>query len=289
MKRLLLSCLLVTVQSAFAETIDLVVYDPCTGDFACEVTGAPDGASPLYHGGGTVNGNAYSGDTVGDVGNFDVISLEFKASSGVGLMISIVTRFVPDATNYPNIKYGDLLLSTTGWHPTGSAPYDGDSASTSGTNWNFAIETCTVTGTADCGIYNISGLTGAGLLKTTDVTQDVLYRTDQHVQTDKTSPTGNTATVEIDNAYMIPDAVDGTTYVPGSLLTYSIPLAALGLSEMPAHLAARWTMTCANDIVEAIFDVPEPSSLSLLTGGLVAWRLQRKMKVSGNADASRRR
>jgi hypothetical protein len=257
---------------AYAEVI---FYDPCTGSIGCTVTDAPSGTPPLYHGGGQVGGAPFMGDTVGQIADFDILRMDVERSGG-NLLVSIVTRFVPDAATYPNIHYGDLLISTTGWAPSGSAPYDGDTASTSGTRWDFAIDTCTDAGTATCGIYRVDGLSGAGLLKTTDVAQDSLYRSDQYVKTDQTNPTGGLASLTVDPNYFIPDALDGSSLVMGSLLTYTVTAASLGLAELPAVIALRWTQTCANDIIEAASSVPEPGSLALFAAGGWGWRLLRR-------------
>lgn len=252
-------------------------YDPCTGDIDCNVTTAPPGTQPLYHGGGTVGGAPYVGDTVGGVGDFDILSMTVS-TSGTYLNVSIVTRFVQDPWNYPNIGYGDLLISTTGWHPNGAAPYDTDTATTSGTQWNYVVQTTGV----DAG--RIFSVTGDNLLRTEQLDQDTLFKNDQYVKYGSGGSLAGTATVAINDQYEIPDAVDGTSTVYGTQLDYEIPLAALGLPVSGGtEVALRWAMTCANDIVEAAVNVPEPSSLALFLGGLAGLRLLRRPQRAAKA------
>jgi len=184
MKRILLPCLLpaallaAPAHAAFEATF----YDPCTGDAGCTVTGAPPGTPAQYHGGGQVSGAAYVGDTVGGAQNFDILKMDVSRTGSL-VTVSIVTRFLPNPIDYPNIGYGDLLIATTGWNPNGTSPYDSDTATTSGTAWNYAIQTCTASGPSACGLYAVNGGSGANLVKTDALTQDVLYRTGQYVKT----------------------------------------------------------------------------------------------------------
>lgn len=252
----------------------MTVYDPCTGDIDCNVTNAPSGTSDQYHGGGDVGESAFIGDVVGGVADFDVLQMGVTVD-GMNIQVDIQTRFRVDALSYPNISFGDLLISTTGWFPAGAAPHDSDTATTSGTNWNYGFQTCVTSGTDSCDIQAIDGLTGTNLVKSDDVMQDGLFRGDQYIKTADNNATGQKATVTVDDAYLLPDAVDGTSLTQGSLISYTFSLADLGLSNsVPADIALRWSMTCANDIIEASFhlpashNLPVPDTLPLLFVGL---------------------
>lgn len=281
---LLLPAALLLAQPSLASSISTTIYDPCTGDIGCDVTGTP----ALYHGGGTVGGAEYIGDTVGGVADFDILSMDVTLT-GTELEVAIVTRFLNDTFTYPNIGYGDLLVSTTGWNPNGTAPYDTDTASTSGTDWSYAFQTCGSSGTSTCSIQAVDGSSGTNLLTSDQVTQDGDYRSDQYVKTDGKAATGQTVIVDIDDAYLLPDAVDGTSFVLGTRLSYKFNLASIGVLRTTAslnNLAFRWQMTCANDIIEAknsmtipTGTVPSPSALPLILTGLFGFAFKQRSRL----------
>lgn len=255
---------LAVAQPAAAD-FTMTFYDPCWGDAGCGSGDASPGTAPQYHGGGMVGTEAYHGDTVGGAGLFDILSMTAVVSGGY-LNVSVVTRFLE--SQWTNIKYGDLMISTNGWNPTGTAPYDTDVATPAGgggNQWNYVVRTST---------QELLGITNDDLLKSQDVPQEgpSQFKTDQFVLYDGVTDNGTfagNATVGIDSTYTIPDAIDGTQDDTGTRLDYSIALADLGIYDGDnIELGLRWAMTCANDIIEADVHIPEPASLSLLFGGL---------------------
>jgi hypothetical protein len=282
----------VLAQPAWADA--KIFYDPCDGctypnaldpEIAAEFLppGIPTAGDPgpaLYHGG---DGATPAGDIVGAEEAFDVLSMTVSRS-GTNLVVSILTRFaegqlVDDGLGGyvpTTILYGDLMIATTsGWHPgssggpgTGTAPYDEDTASNSGTTWNYVVRT-------DGGdVYE-----NAALELSDTAPNDGVYRQDQYVRYLSGGTSSGSADVLIESVFL-PDANDGTTLTSGTRLTYTIPFAVLGGIGLPnadpAEMALRWTMTCANDIVEAALLVPEPTSLSLFLAGLAGWRWMRR-------------
>lgn len=136
MKRLTTACLLLLAPPVIAGPLG-TFNDPCTGDSQCSpYTSA---GTPLYHGGNGTNPGPVN-DVIGSESIFDILSLT-ASRTDTDLIVNIVTRFVPDSYTYPNSDYGDLLLSISGWHPYGAAPYDQDTAGNSGTTWDFVIAT----------------------------------------------------------------------------------------------------------------------------------------------------
>lgn len=266
MKRLTTACLLLLAPPVIAGPLG-TFNDPCTGDSQCSpYTSA---GTPLYHGGNGTNPGPVN-DVIGSESIFDILSLT-ASRTDTDLIVNIVTRFVPDSYTYPNSDYGDLLLSTLGWHPYGAAPYDQDTAGNSGTTWDFVIAT-------DGGqVYQ-----NAALANSDDLSQDGDYRHDQYVKYASGGTHAGNAVVTLDPV-LLPNIFDGTLDALGTELIYNIPLALLGLpSGAPSDIAFRWTTTGANDIIEAAVtlapdtsNVPEPASLALWSAGLAAWRLRR--------------
>lgn len=275
----------------------------------------PIGSGNGYFGG---NGAAAGGDVVGDVRGFDILNLTATQSGGE-LTVSILTNFsegelLSDSTT-SNIIFGDLMLATGAdpWHPDTSGPnYDMDTVSTSGTNWNYVLQSlhpgAMIPGDTVSGSGAIYSVSNANLLNSNSASslQDGVRRDNQYIGLgtggSNTTKTGN----ETVSSVLIPQPVDPigdpscsinpdacTDYVVGSLLTYHISLADLGiLAADYAHtsVALRWTMTCANDIVESVIQlasaVPEPGILALFLGGLAGLGLARRPNRLAKQDSS---
>ncbi len=260
-KALGLAALLLGIQPAFAD-FTTVFTDSCV-EQGCVPATSP--GTPQYYGG---DGTQAAGDVIGDPANYDILSMTVS-QAGSDLVVSVLTRFIQGQPSQ-TVLYGDLMLSTTGWHPDTSQPYFAtDTATTSGTHWNYVVQTTSGT------IFH-----NATLEKSDTAPHDALFRADQYVRYASGNDQTGTAGVSITHPD-IPDAVDGSTTVPGTDLTYTIPLAAIGLPAVLANgteIAMRWTMTCANDIIEAAVTIPEPASLSLFLGGLAGLQLLRRSR-----------
>jgi hypothetical protein len=298
-KQGLLPLALLASQAAVADFTN-VFYDPCDGctypdggwDRPAGYPAAnPSGYTPAqgqYYGG---DGASQGGDIVGTEEAFDVLSMTVS-QSGTNLVVSVLTRFTETAhdLSLSNIIFGDLMIATgtpgNTWKPYGSTPYDYDTAGTSATNWNYVLDTQT---------GNLYQGSNAMLMNTNDPGASAFYdglafRANQYMQYDGSggtlaaslgTGTGNGSDAQ---GTVLPDTIDGSGPSDGTTLTYTIPIAALGISlTTPTEVALRWTMTCANDIVEAavmVGEAPEPASLSLLLAGLAAWRLPRRRQAA---------
>lgn len=299
----LLPLALLVSQPALAD-YTAVFYDPCDN---CTY---PDGGEPRPPGYPAENPAGYTpaqgqyygadggpgGDIVGTEEAFDVLSMTVTWS-GANLVVTVLTRFTEGQWIYDSntgeyaqskIVFGDLIIATGApgdtWKPDGTAPYEEDDASSSLTQWNYVLDTQT---------GDLYQGTTAMLMNTNDPGADAyydgLFRANQYMQWNGGGTLvanlglGTGQGVDIQDADM-PDPFVGNGTFTGTSLTYTIPLAALNISlNNPAEVALRWTMTCANDIVEAAVtvgqSVPEPASLALFLGGLAGLRLMRRPRA----------
>lgn len=207
------------------------------------------------------------GDVIADAGSvdfFNVDHLKVVFNSDGKVNVTVYTGFMQGDARAEGTQYGDLFISSKGWHPyVGSDPvhFKQDSLATSGTHWNYVIDTSA--GGALYGgafsVYQSQDLIGPGYI----------YRDGQVVQR-KTG--GNLLDV---NAIVFGTEVyAGKSY---NTLTYSFNSSLLGL-HAGDELAFKWGMTCANDSIEgrALVPVSAPAQLPLLLAGVVAgWWVRR--------------
>jgi PEP-CTERM motif len=226
-----------------------------TGAHAITITDAYWGAQPgIDHtsGGPAPYGSFANTDVIG-TSLFDVKSMDVNVVGG-NLIVTVNTNYDPGASGADGTTYGDLLLSTSGWSPCGTAGthYACDDLST-GTTWNFGVST------AGQELYSLGGGNSADVL-TTDAAfgnghrDGFIYRIGQGTQV-------NTSGAGV-------GAVDGAavSIVPGTSITYTIALADLGSFT---DLGLSWNMTCGNDTIQGDYSVPEPGTIGLLSLGLL--------------------
>jgi len=215
-------------------------------------------------------GDVISSTTSRDFFNIDHLKVVFNSDHRVN--VTVYTGFKEGDTRALGTKYGDLFISTTGWHPyVGSDPmhFKQDSHSNTGTQWNYVIDTSE--GGALYGgafsVYQSQDLIPAGYI----------FRNGQIVQRKAGGNLLDQTAVQFGS-----EVYASKTY---NTLTYTFDGDLLGIHAGDA-LAFKWGMTCANDTIEggAVVPVPSPATLPLLAAGIGAgWLARRRAKRQGRA------
>lgn len=235
----------------------LLLLGMASGAVAGPYTIDDNGADRFIGEGTDANGNVL-GDRFG-APQYEVFGMDVSNDAST-LFVTVHTNF--DQSQNASFDFGDLFIDTDGWSPDGTAgsQYADDNDSNQG-NWDYAVDVSSLVG----GFADLIGLGGSTLLNSSDVI---------------TGPDNTRENQEV--AYLSGGSLAGSaglTVDPGTSLSFQIALADLGLSSQGStEIGLRWTMTCANDIVEGAANVPEPGTLALLSLGLLGLGLRKRVK-----------
>jgi len=210
------------------------------------------GGTPGSYNGGQVASAANNVDLIG-ASTFDIQGMDVSLI-GTTLTVKVNTNYTNSGGPILDTVYGDLFLSTTGWHPYTTAGcgaaqnYACDTFANTGTNWNYAVDTSTG------GLYAI--------------TRSNIQTTDQAYGSTHTSYTYRTgqAALITGGTYVAAASFDATHSGTGGYLLYTIDVSSMGSL---ATLALQWNMICGNDTIQGQVSVPEPVTALLLLPGLV--------------------
>jgi len=262
--------------------------------FATPVT-IPDGQIlDNYIGAGDVEGG--NRDIVGGP-KFEVNSLHASLSGQV-LTVSINTAFAGVGGIYPNLTYGntgvgygDLLLSS-GWTPAGDAPYLLDDFS-NGNRWAFALamdEPDRYTSGDNSGAATLYQLPNGYGRDDIRLSEDFIsigpsgYRENQEIAVNRDS--SNVSIVDTAVADWLVDSSN-------QLIEFRVDLSNTGLLDTGNDsLGLRWTMFCANDVIEgqvglvqsAIIgtqgNAPTPGTIALAMVGVAGLLVIRRRRMT---------
>lgn len=186
-----------------------------------------------------------------DYNHYNIANMDVTFSGGY-MNVRVNTGFSESQDRY-GVKFGDLFISTNGWHPYGSAAngYLGDNAS-NGEHWEYVFDTSAnmLYGGA-FSIYNSEHFFD---------TSRYIIRDGQEVQRAGGGTAYSGSSEDLSHA--------GLFNGQYGYVDYKIQLSSLGLTG-PANIGLKWGMTCANDSIEGAASVPEPGALMLLGAGLL--------------------
>jgi len=230
-----------------------------------------------YWGGEDTDGTTDS-DIIGSPFTYAVDSLKVN-KIGTKLTVTINTNYAGRADQYNNnTGYGDLFLSET-WSPAGVQPYATDTNVT-GTVWSYGLSLdgdaydsdgmiirdsstrmTNVDNTAS--LFALSGTNDQSTFLSDDV-YFARHRAFQEVIVDRYDANG------ANNPYATDTGLDGmfTINAADKYIRFEIDVAGTDIENW-STVALRWTMTCANDVIEGEGQVPEPAILGLLAIGLL--------------------
>lgn len=239
----------------------------------------------------TINDNyigaGASGDVYGSTSKYNIDKMTVKRQ-GTTMTVDIFTSFWNDVSS--SIKFGDLFMATGNgndnpWNPYGSGKHKYDRSSSSnnhntGTNWNYVYDLeGGRSGSSGTGKLK-SGFNRSDLYTSTNLMGSSGHRYDQAVRLRDRShqTTHSTSNWSIGSQKYY---INGTSY-KNLRLTFDVAGTALATAH---QIAFRWTMTCANDIIEGLVSVapgdtttpiPAPQTIALMLLGLAGLSFRKK-------------
>ena len=219
-----------------------------------------------YQGATAANKDVIGSEAVYQISSMDVSLFNNKLSVTINTAFSGQAGVLPGETfNGKGIGYGDLFLSNA-WTPFGSAPYANDDHS-NGTIWTYGFSLDDRWSSSGVGtLYSLnSGNNDADAVLTEDFMSSGAFRSGQEIAVDT-----NSRGVNVVNT--------GTWNTSAGEISFLIDLTGTALANAE-DIALHWGMSCANDVIEGQYEVPEPAILGLLAMGLIGIGISKRKKA----------
>lgn len=229
----------------------------------------------VYNGGSdwTSNGGSIVAepDLIGSADQYEVSRMDVTIEPSY-VQVDIYSRWF-DNIGVNDTEIGDFFISTDDWTPFGSAAnsYDTD-VPANGEDWEYALIFDTRDGSVTSG--NLSLYSVDGPILTSGPAYTPNYRLGQEILYDTSNDTPESFGGGSWELFGLGTANDQDDYMR---LYFDNLTLGLDIEDF----AFRWSMTCANDIIEGGSEVPEPASLLLFGAGMAGFagrRLRRKKK-----------
>lgn len=216
-------------------------------------------------------GAGYGSDVKGSSSIYDIDRMVVQRT-GSTLTVDIFTNFA-GKNGYNGIEFGDLFMSTdlpvnlSGWKTSQESKSDRYSKynNNTTTNWNYAYNLWDHSRDNRSSGWGhlVSGFDNSDVKTTSDSS----HRRNQAVSVNNYSSSGGWNKWHANN----------------NKITFSFDVAGTAL-ETATQIAFRWSMTCANDIIEGLVSIaddqsvkiPEPQSLMLLLLGFAGLALRKR-------------
>lgn len=228
-----------------------------------------------YHGGTANNPFWANSDVIGLNEHWDVNKMEVTLDTENNLVtVAVFSQFF-DNVGRRGVELGDLFISTNGWNPFGTAPYNQDDAS-NGEQWELAAvlddHGPSLPTSEELGV---SYLGKSGSLAVYEVLPGNIelanlpggdFRQGQEAQYNP----GQQAAL-FTGRWEITDILND----PYDVLTLTFAVSP-DFFSLFTNFGFHWTMTCGNDVIEGGAEVPEPATVALMGLGLMGLLPRRK-------------